>query len=148
MYYSLCLTSKLACISRHDLSTLKKRSFMEGVGTHHKFLSPLVFPQLWWERWEPWHVWHSYNVNCISHGGAHSRKEACVYDVKLWSYSMQQSFYVSYRWWLMKEDQVLKSPCPVIQVDITGKHRKRKNWRSCCCFGCTYKWDWCGSIPR
>lgn len=42
--------SRLACVSKHDSSTLKERSVMEGVGTHQKFLIPLVFPQLWWDH--------------------------------------------------------------------------------------------------
>lgn len=45
---------------------LKKRSFMEGAGTHHKFLNSLAFPHLWWHTWETWHFYHNYYVNYIN----------------------------------------------------------------------------------
>lgn len=112
--------SRLAWDFRHDLRTLKKRSIMEGIGTHQKFLVPLVFPQLWQDTWEIWHFWHSYLVNCMgTWTGGLIYHESFLCAVWGMATSTTQGLSVWNRWFMNE----IKSLCLEIQVDI------RERWQ-------------------
>lgn len=97
---------------------LKKRSFMEGAGTHHKFLNSLAFPHLWWHTWETWHFYHNYYVNYINNLTKQLKLKRLVGAT--WSYGLTQHsrvcMYHTDDWWRRCSAQITMSFA--IQVDI------------------------------
>lgn len=88
--------SRLTCVSKHDLSTLKKRSLMERVGTHQKLLLPSCFPPVVMRYVR--NLTFLAQLPCYLHGHlnweTHLMKESSLCNVKLWLHPPRQSSHV------------------------------------------------------